>query len=96
MNAPAADVFVFPPRTDTFGLVMLEALACGVPVAAYPVAGPLDVIGDNGVGVLEEDLGAAIVKALTIDPEACRRFALDHFRQAAAQQFLSHVHPCRP
>jgi glycosyltransferase involved in cell wall biosynthesis len=55
----AADVFVFPSRTDTFGLVLLEALACGCPVAAYPVTGPIDVIGDAPAGALDEDLGAA-------------------------------------
>ncbi len=90
----AADVFVFPSRTDTFGLVMLEALACGVPVAAYPVSGPLDVVGDSDVGVLDEDLGRAIRRALEIDPARCREFALGHSWQAAAHQFLSNVHPC--
>ena len=65
----AADVFVFPSRTDTFGLVLLEALASGVPVAAFPVAGPLDVVGNSGVGVLDEDLGAAVRKALQISPD---------------------------
>ncbi len=90
----AADVFVFPSRTDTFGLVMLEALACGVPVAAYPVPGPLDVIGDSDIGVLDEDLGRAVSRALEIDPVRCRDFALAHSWQAAAQQFLSNVHPC--
>ncbi len=90
----AADVFVFPSRTDTFGLVLLEALASGVPVAAYPVQGPLDVIGDSGVGVLDEDLGAAVVRALKIAPERCRDFALKHSWTAAAQQFLSNVQPC--
>jgi glycosyltransferase involved in cell wall biosynthesis len=57
----AADVFVFPSRTDTFGLVLLEALASGVPVAAYPVPGPLDVVDQSGAGVLDDDLGAAIL-----------------------------------
>jgi glycosyltransferase involved in cell wall biosynthesis len=90
----AADVFVFPSRTDTFGLVMLEALACGVPVAAYPVAGPLDVIGDSDVGVLDEDLGSAVLRALHIDPERCREFALGHSWRAAASQFLGNVQPC--
>jgi glycosyltransferase involved in cell wall biosynthesis len=90
----AADVFVFPSRTDTFGLVMLEALASGVPVAAYPVQGPLDVIGDSEVGVLDEDLGSAVLRALKIAPERCRDFALNYSWTAAAQQFLSNVHPC--
>lgn len=90
----AADVFVFPSKTDTFGLVMLEALACGVPVAAYPVAGPLDVIGDSGVGVLDDDLGVAVQKALEIDSARCRDYALAHSWQAAANQFIGNVQPC--
>jgi len=90
----AADVFVFPSRTDTFGLVILEALASGVPVAAFPVPGPLDVIGDSDIGVLDEDLGSAVSRALEIDPGRCRDFALAHSWQAAAHQFLSNVHPC--
>lgn len=90
----AADVFVFPSRTDTFGLVMLEALASGVPVAAFPVPGPLDVIGGSDIGVLDEDLGRAVSQALEIDPARCRDFALAHSWQAAAHQFLSNVHPC--
>ena len=71
----AADVFVFPSRTDTFGLVLLEALASGVPVAAFPAAGPRDVIGDTPVGVLDEDLRSASLAALKIAPEACLEFA---------------------
>ena len=71
----AADVFVFPSRTDTFGLVMLEALACGVPVAAYPVMGPQDVITDPAVGALDLDLGRAVARALTLDRDACVAFA---------------------
>ncbi len=90
----AADVFVFPSRTDTFGLVLLEALASGVPVAAFPVPGPLDVIGDADVGVLDEDLGRAVEKALKIDPARCREYALDYSWTAAANQFLSNVRPC--
>jgi glycosyltransferase involved in cell wall biosynthesis len=72
----AADALVFPSRTDTFGLVVLEALASGLPVAAYPVTGPKDVIGNSGVGVLDEDLGRAAQGALAIDPVRCRDFAL--------------------
>jgi glycosyltransferase involved in cell wall biosynthesis len=90
----AADVFVFPSRTDTFGLVMLEALASGVPVAAFPVPGPLDVIGDSGVGALDEDLARAVEKALLIDPMKCRAYAIDHSWQAAATQFLNNVQFC--
>ncbi len=64
----AADVFVFPSRTDTFGIVLLEALACGVPVAAFPEPGPIEVLAETGAGVLDEDLRAACLKALTLDP----------------------------
>lgn len=84
----AADVFVFPSLTDTFGNVMLEALACGVPVAAYPVMGPLDVIGDTGAGVLSEDLREAAVAALDIPREHCRKIALNYTWAASARQFL--------
>jgi glycosyltransferase involved in cell wall biosynthesis len=87
----AADVFVFPSLTDTFGLVLLEALASGVPVAAYPVAGPLDVIGDAPVGCLDADLGTAVTRALTADPAACRAHALKFSWEASAQQFVSHI-----
>ncbi len=91
----AADVFVFPSRSDTFGLVLLEALACGVPVAAYPVPGPLDVIGDSGAGVLDEDLRRAALAALTIDPALCREHALRFTWRASAQQFLDNLMPVR-
>ena len=90
----AADVFVFPSRTDTFGVVQLEALACGVPVAAYPVPGPQDVIGKNPVGVLDEDLKSAGLKALTISRAACRTFALTQSWERSALQFISHCRPC--
>jgi glycosyltransferase involved in cell wall biosynthesis len=89
----ASDVFVFPSRTDTFGLVLLEALASGIPVAAYPVAGPLDVIGDAPVGCLDEDLAAAVAKALTLRPEACRAHALHFSWRASAEQFLRNLVP---
>ena len=69
----AADVFVFPSLTDTFGLAMIEALACGVPVAAFPVPGPIDVIEPGVTGVLNEDLGAAIRSALLLDRQVCAR-----------------------
>jgi glycosyltransferase involved in cell wall biosynthesis len=86
-----SDCFVFPSRTDTFGVVMLEAIASGVPVAAYPVAGPRDVIGDTGAGVLDEDLGRAVAAALAIPREHCREVALRHSWRAATQQFLDNV-----
>jgi len=87
----AADVFVFPSKTDTFGLVQLEALACGVPVAAFPVTGPRDVIADQPVGVLSEDLRAACLGALHISREACRAFALTHSWENSARQFIGHM-----
>ena len=88
----AADVFVFPSKTDTFGVVQLEALACGVPVAAYPVPGPSDVIGKNPVGVLHEDLRTACLGALQISRDACRAFALTRSWENSAREFVGHVH----
>jgi glycosyltransferase involved in cell wall biosynthesis len=87
----AADVLVFPSRTDTFGNVQLEALACGVPVSAYPVAGPRDVIGSHPVGVLDEDLRKACLGALSISRAACRAFALTRTWEHSARQFAGHV-----
>lgn len=71
----SADVFVFPSRTDTLGLVMLEAMACGIPVAAFPVPGPIDLITDGGNGALDENLAAAFYRALSVDATACVEFA---------------------
>lgn len=87
----SADVFVFPSRTDTFGNVVLEALASGLPVAAYPVMGPLDILGDSDAGILDEDLGAACLGALMLDRDAARQLALKFSWQAAAKQFLDNV-----
>ena len=89
----SADAFVFPSRTDTFGLVLLEAMATGLPVAAYPVAGPLDVIGDSGAGCLDEDLGRAIAGALSISAEHCRSYAQSFSWTACAEQILGHLSP---
>jgi glycosyltransferase involved in cell wall biosynthesis len=83
-----ADVFVFPSRTDTFGLVMIEALACGTPVAAYPVQGPADVL-DTACGALDEDLDRAIARALTLEREACLAHARRFTWQASTDQFLA-------
>ncbi|HYM02395.1 MAG TPA: glycosyltransferase family 1 protein [Stellaceae bacterium] len=91
----SADVFVFPSRTDTFGLVLLEALASGVPVAAFPVPGPLDVIGDSGVGILDDDLGRAARAALEISREQCRVHALRYTWKASADQFVENLWPLR-
>ena len=88
----AADVFVFPSRTDTFGLVLLEALASGVPVAAYPVPGPLDVIDGSGAGCLDDDLAAAVRNALTIPGSLCRAHAETFSWQASVSQFLGNLH----
>jgi glycosyltransferase involved in cell wall biosynthesis len=89
----AADVFVFPSRTETLGLVMMEALASGLPVAAYPVIGPNEVIGDSGTGVLDEDLGKAIEAARKIDPAKCRAYAMRFSWAQSARDFLSLLAP---
>jgi glycosyltransferase involved in cell wall biosynthesis len=85
----ACDAFVFPSRTDTFGLVLLEAMACGLPVAAYPVTGPVDVVVDGVTGVLDEDLRSAALRCLSLDPDSCRAHALQYSWEACTQQFRS-------
>ena len=92
----AADVFVFPSRTDTFGLVIVEALACGVPVAAYPVQGPLDIIENGVTGCLDEDLKAAAMKARELDPHRCRHQAMKYSWETCARQFLNHLPSAKP
>jgi glycosyltransferase involved in cell wall biosynthesis len=90
----AADVFVFPSRTDTFGLVMIEAMACGVPVAAYPVTGPIDIITDAKFGALNEDLELAIRRALmTGDPTACVAEAKRYSWENCTRQFVENLVP---
>jgi glycosyltransferase involved in cell wall biosynthesis len=84
-----AAVLVFPSRTDTYGLVMLEALACGTPVAAYPVAGPLDVLLPGQSGVMDEDLRAACLRALELDRERCAELAAAQSWRASALEFLA-------
>jgi glycosyltransferase involved in cell wall biosynthesis len=87
----SADVFAFPSRTDTFGLVLLEALASGVPVAAFRSQAPRDVIGAAPVGVVRDDLRAACLKALTLSRDACRAFALQMTWEQSARIFLANV-----
>jgi glycosyltransferase involved in cell wall biosynthesis len=89
----AADVFVFPSRTDTFGLCMLEAMACGVPVAAYPVQGPVDIVRTGITGILDEDLKRAALQALELDGQRCRQQALEYSWAAASNQFLANLVP---
>ena len=90
-----ADVFVFPSRTDTFGLVMIEALACGTPVAAYPVTGPVDIVTSE-TGALGEDLSAAIASALTKDRGACAAYGRSFSWDRSAREFLSGLHAIDP
>lgn len=90
-HVAAADVLVFPSRTDTFGLVNLEAMACGVPVAAYPVTGPIDVVEDGVTGALDQDLARAAVRALTLDPQACRAHAERSSWDACTREFESNL-----
>ena len=92
-HVAAADVFVFPSRTDTFGLVLLEAMACGVPVAAYPVTGPIDVVKIGVTGVLSEDLQVAALAALNLDRRACREHALRYTWEEATRQFVASLAP---
>ena len=92
-----ADVFVFPSKTDTFGLVVLEALASGLPVAAYPVTGPKDILGEAKVpvGALDEDLRAACLAALEIDRANCRPFAETYSWRACAERFMDNLVPVK-
>jgi glycosyltransferase involved in cell wall biosynthesis len=89
----AADVFVFPSKTDTFGLVLLEAMACGTPVAAYPVTGPIDVLGDSPAGAMNDDLRTACLAALKIPREVARAHAERFSWRASTEQFARHLKP---
>jgi glycosyltransferase involved in cell wall biosynthesis len=87
----AADVVVFPSRLDTFGLVLLEALASGTPVAGFPVTGPIDVVGKSDVDVLDEDLADSVRRALEISPERCRAHAETYSWEESTRQFLNNL-----
>ncbi|MCZ2342392.1 MAG: glycosyltransferase family 1 protein [Bacteroidales bacterium] len=92
----AADLFVFPSRTDTFGIVLIEALASGLPVAAYPVTGPIDIIHEPRLGALDADLGRAVAQALaTGEPAACVAEGERYTWERCTQQFLDNLVPCR-
>jgi glycosyltransferase involved in cell wall biosynthesis len=87
----SADVFVFPSLTDTFGIVMLEASASGLPTAAFPVPGPLDVLGGTGAAVLDHDLRRACLAALRLSRKTCRDVALTRSWASATDSFMDHV-----
>ena len=87
----AADVFVFPSRTDTFGIVLLEAMASGLPIAALPVTGPIDIVREGVTGVLDTDLKAAAMKALLLDRDVVRTHALDYSWSHCARMFLDNI-----
>jgi glycosyltransferase involved in cell wall biosynthesis len=87
----SSDVFVFPSKTDTFGMVLLEALSSGLPVAAFPVMGPIDVVGASGAGALNNDLRLAALEALTIPRDRAHNHALSYTWESCAKQFLDNV-----
>jgi glycosyltransferase involved in cell wall biosynthesis len=88
-----ADVFVFPSLTDTFGLVILEAMACGTPVAAYPAPGPIDIIPGSGAGAIDEDLRKACLACLEIDRKHVREYAEKFSWKASAEEFVRNLQP---
>ena len=87
----SSDVFVFPSLTDTFGIVLIEALASGLPIAAFPVTGPADVVGSSGCGVLGEDLREAALAALAIPRDRCRAYGETFTWRESARQFFSNI-----
>jgi glycosyltransferase involved in cell wall biosynthesis len=89
----SADAFVFPSLTDTFGLVILEAMATGTPVAAYPAPGPIDIIPDSGAGAVDEDLRAACLACLELDRKAVRAYAERFSWRASAEEFVRNLQP---
>ncbi len=86
-------MFVFPSRSETFGLVMLEAMACGTPVAAFPVPGPLDVLGDSDGGVLHDDLRHAALRALEVPRERALARARQLDWKPVCEEFIGHLVP---
>lgn len=89
----AADVFVFPSLTDTFGLVMLEAMACGLPIAAFPVTGPIDVVVQGKTGVMDDDLSKATLEALKLNSDDCISYAKNKSWAHCAETFFNHLEP---
>ncbi|MEM7387825.1 MAG: glycosyltransferase, partial [Verrucomicrobiota bacterium] len=87
----SADVFVFPSLTDTFGIVLLEAMASGVPVAAYPVTGPIDNVDQGITGVVDHDLAAAVSGALSLNRAMVRQGALAYSWESAARLFMTNI-----
>jgi glycosyltransferase involved in cell wall biosynthesis len=93
----SADLFVFPSRTDTFGIVVIEALASGLPVAAYPVTGPMDIVTRDELGALDEDLGRAVERALRSGkPQACGEEGARYTWENCTKQFLGNLVPAKP
>lgn len=88
-----SDVFVFPSLTDTFGLVIIEAMATGTPVAAFPAHGPIDIIPGSGAGVIDENLTTAIVEAMKLDRKAVRAYAEKFSWRACAEEFIRNLEP---
>lgn len=95
-HVATADVLVFPSLTDTFGLVLLEAMAGGVPVAAFPVTGPLDVVQNGTIGALDHDLRTAVLRTLELDPHDCVAYARQHSWLEWTQRFVSLQEPIEP
>lgn len=89
----SSDVFVFPSKTDTFGIVIIEALSAGLPIAGYPVPGPKDIVGNSEINTLDWDLKKSALKALTIDKDKCRQLSKKYTWENCAKIFLENVHP---
>ncbi len=89
----SSDVFVFPSKTDTFGIVVLESLSCGTPVAAYPVPGPKDILGGSKIDTLDQDLKTSSLKALKVNREDCLEFAKKYSWEETARIFYNNISP---